>query len=74
MAPPSGDQPLLMDNGVVTMVEYAAVIQLFGFLAAIWAGGQVSNFLKVTSLVRTVFCSSVLPQGRGLTAARTPGW
>lgn len=47
----SDDQPLLTDKSVVTVVEFGAVLELFGFLAAIWAGGQFSNLLKVTPLV-----------------------
>lgn len=57
---PATVQPALTDNSVVTVVEYGAVLQLFGFLACIWAAGQFSNFLRITPLVGEIIAGSLL--------------
>ena len=52
--------PLLYDNSVVTAVKFPALLELFGFLACIWAAGQASNRLKINTLVGEILAGALL--------------
>ena len=70
MAPSLEGPPLLDDRSVAIPVTHDSVIQLFGFLAAIWAAGQFANVLKITPLVRARAWGSLPRRGASLEVPR----